>query len=163
MGRFVDAWSKLERQLRNRIEESLGRGTVEARTISYGLSGRGLIDLHTDLIEPYVSGKNVVELKRLAERYNKSNTKRNRLIHGGWSMEYIVGVEGEKVSITAQIVREYPPTNSRERDELGKFGSPLRGKYIFSLDQIDEARRDIESLMEQFRLFHRDVKSAQVS
>jgi hypothetical protein len=151
-GKFMDGWSKAEGQLRGKIVEILGKNK-EARTVAYALSGRDLVQMLTSLAEPHLSSSNNKTFIKLLDRLGKVATKRNRMVHGYWTLVCVVKNVDGKPQATQEVFREYPPPSPTEHDELQVLGSKSRKQYTFSSSDIDDCHAHLKTVYDEITAF----------
>lgn len=156
LGRFMDTWSKLELQLRLKLQEViLSAYPPAAEAVSYSVSGKALMELLFNLASVHLSSKDRAEYLTLGERFEKLNTKRNYLVHGWWTLELVVYLESDEPRVRAVEVREYPPSDPEQREALNDLrNQSARGRYLFDVERIGQTEKDVAALYKAFTAFH---------
>lgn len=161
LGRFMDAWSKLEGLLRQKTALLLLTAhEPTARTIVAPLSGKTLMDTNIRLVSLHLPKAGLDEYKGMAKRFGTLNTKRNTIAHGYWVLEIEVRSDGDgSPFLISRAVRELPPASDLEREKLNSLREQrARAKHLMSQDDILAAESDVAKLYADFVAFYEGHK-----
>ena len=162
MGKYISSLDKIESELSFIACSAMKQTTIFVNgVIALGLNINQMIDFVCSEAEERFSKEELQELQRWLARYKKLNTKRNRIIHGKWLFDADVGTKQDGTLYIArwQWIRQYVPSTKSERNALKRNDSKAVGKFMFSLQEIERAIREIETLVSdaltlQFRKNH---------
>ena len=144
LGRYMDAFSRLEGRMKVVVEEVLKLNRVTANSIGATLMTKQLIDLLEASVKnnfPDYSAR----ITKLCERLSRRNMRRNHIIHGRWILVFIIENEGS--GSEAYWVRDYNHINP-DIENL-PYDDPKRlGIYTFTIQALDKANGHVEEMNE---------------
>ena len=148
LGKFLDAWSRLEGMMAFIVADLLVSGDMrDATLILSSLGTKQIMELLRTLAESKLAGDHRKALINFVERVGKLNTKRNTLVHGHWVLEALVLKKGSDAVLRTQFVRESAFMDPRTLELISDHRNQKeRVRHVFTLKRIDGATRDIEKL-----------------
>lgn len=139
----------------------LGPNPEIGRVIFASLSGAAQMrDVLMALSRTTLSTADQKQLEGLCDRAKKAATKRNRIVHGRWTLQIDQNQETGIVS-SAVWARTYMPADPElfaQTQMPGKENQKARENYAFTLPLIHRATQDVEKLMDDFLEFHAAIQ-----
>lgn len=156
LGRFMDAWSKLESAIATVLCDSTGLDRKEANVLMNALGTRGQLDVIDVLGGSGLSDAQQAELVALMGRVRTNNTRRNYIVHGNWVLEVRLYNANGKLLVRLHQQRRYPVSDKTVRNALNKPENKRdRLKYVFSIPRIDAITKELEQLKDDISEFNR--------
>lgn len=150
LGQFVDSWGYLENIVSHLLKVLLApesqSGTVSAVFRNIGM--KQAMNILQSLATLKLGDDEIAELVNLLERLSKINSKRNKLVHGHWSLEVIIYVtRNEDVAFKGTLLREINPADHRMVSRISDLRNQReRIDHTFNLRRIIAATRDARTL-----------------
>ena len=158
LGRFMDAWSRLEHSLTIMLSDTLGIVPPLVYPITNSLGTRGLHDVLKMLRPIGLKEVGQTRLMALLDRVKTQNTRRNSIAHGAWVLELRLYDWGGNIGTRRFQYRFYEPSSPEERQALADKQNPkhrdMRAKYMFSIARISSITREIGRLREDIEGFN---------
>lgn len=105
----------------------------------------GLAELSEDLSSKL--GKTMTRLKDL-------NTKRNKPVHGVWTLEAIVDVLNQEPRVRCRRYRFYRPADPIKSKQIGDIrNQKLRGQHLFTVTHIENLTKAVDQLRNDLGAF----------
>lgn len=154
LGKFLDAWSRLEISIDALISQLFGVDYNKTKIVTGALGTRATVDILVSLTAVQLSAELAKVAEGLAERLKGLNTKRNRLVHGVWTLEAIVDVVKGEPRIRSRIYRMFVPGDPRIVQKLGDLrNQKARTSFMFSPKQLAGTTHNVNKLREDFADF----------
>jgi hypothetical protein len=164
LGRFMDAWGKLEAQLTFLLMHLTPLRLSDADLIVPKLGMRNALDLLDSLGRRKLDNDSAAVFTNLLERASKLNTKRNILVHGRWVLEANVIVRRGEACLALQFLREITPVDpTHEKAMANPRNQKERVRYSFTLKRIDAVTRDTNAITVDISNFIGTMKQKVVS
>jgi hypothetical protein len=140
LGRAIDVFGNVEEALYYCLDRLLGLQTrFEARDIFYNLlDSHKLRETIANVSSLRLDTAQHEDLDRLLDRARDTATKQNRIVHGKWVPCY--ETTSPPFTVFAYWLRQYRPTNPKERGELAQRPPVLKtyNKYSFRIKRLHE-------------------------
>lgn len=147
LGKFMDAWSRLERQLTFFVSTLLECDLRTAGHTQSSMGMRQILDLLTGLSQLKLTPQHCAQMTTLLERVRKQNGKRNVLVHGMWVLEANVYVKRGTPVVNSQFVRELTPVDPEKAKAISDPRNQReRVKYLFNLRRLAGTIRETEAV-----------------
>jgi len=144
LGRYMDAFSRLEILINRMIEALLGTDWEAGRAIAsviYSAQSIKLLEALSAIRLPIALAEKVAkQCDRLARR----NMRRNHIVHGIW--QQVVTIEADQTKM--EWVRAYTPTQPALAAILDFEDPKLLGTYTFTISALDRATDHVEEMLE---------------
>lgn len=154
LGRYMDAWSRLETIMDHVIEGLLRTDWQAAKVLASILYSQQRIKLLEALAAVRLPPQNAERVARICEQISRRNTRRNHIVHGSWQQAMTVYDDHYE----SEWVRVYTPSDPALAAIRSYDDSKLLGWYNFTLPALDRAAAEVEvvtsslsSLMQQIR------------
>lgn len=161
LGIYMDAWSRTETAMSMVLGVMLGPNPEIGRVIFASLSGAAQMrEVLMALSRTTLSAADQKSLEGLCDRAKRAATKRNRIVHGRWTLQIDQNQETGIVS-SAVWARTYMPADPElfaQTQMPGQKNQSARENYAFTLPLIHRAIQDVEKLMDDFLEFHEAIR-----
>lgn len=117
LGEFVDSWSRLELALSVALSYLIGCDLRTAHAVFNGLGMKRVMEVMLSLATMKLGDKEILETTNLLDRLSKINRKRNVVVHGQRTVEFVVWGRGCNIMHKTQLLRETKP--------IGRTGTPV--------------------------------------
>lgn len=163
LGRYMDAWSRMEGFLYLIFTELTGADAEVSRVLYSTLNAKPIRDVLSSLGSIRLNEDGASRLTKLCERVGKQATKRNHIIHGAWVTSVIISdtkPPSDKRIITTTWVRTYTPVQYELAKQSGRYDLPKVGEhYAFTIDQLERTTNNVLTLMGELSTFLADLPS----
>lgn len=154
LGRFMDAWSKLEMTLAFLLAGVLELKHSRTTPLTNSLGVRGTLDTISALAHGRISEAKRDELAKLIDRIKENNTRRNYLAHGYWMLEWAVVDQGGKPAALPRIYRAYTPTDPELANKLkNPRNRKERLRFMFAPKRIEALVKAVLALKNDINSF----------
>lgn len=162
LGRFLDAWSRLEQQIARALAGALAIPWERTSALMNGLGNRGQVDTLRALLPNQLSGEDAETLNRILDRVKANNTKRNNIIHGYWILEVVITDRNGAPHPNYREYRRYDPSDPTVAALLDQRANKhARKSYMFSVARINAITKELERLRDDLASFTtRNLKNA---
>ncbi|NOX81725.1 MAG: hypothetical protein GXP06_01790 [Alphaproteobacteria bacterium] len=162
LGWFMGVWSGLEQTLLVAVHSLLDGPYSKAGVVFSNCNGVAQIsELLNGLGELVLTKSEIDQLHGLTERLRRQNTKRNRIVHGAWVPEMVIGgdAKGRPELKSVTWVRIYSPTSPSEKAKtLSKNSKKSKLKYDFTVSDVKEVGQTVEKLRNDFNNFTASIQ-----
>jgi len=156
LGKFMDAWSKLENCIASSLCDATGLHRMNADVLMNALGTRGQLEVISLLGFSGLPAAQETTLRALLGRVRNNNTRRNHIVHGSWALEAKLYDANGKAIVRLTQQRRYPVSDPEMREALKRPENKReRAKYVFSVRRIQGITKELEQLSEDFSAFHR--------
>jgi hypothetical protein len=155
LGRFIDAYGRLESVIFLVFASMLGIGFIEARDIfENNLDGPSLRSAISSLSRSRLESAAVGDLDRILDRVRTHATKRNHVIHGNWTLDMKFDVGPTLKS--AEWIRVYQPTDPAHREDLEskRPSAKIKAKYHFSITDLKRVTHEVQAIINDLAAFY---------
>jgi hypothetical protein len=161
LGRYMDAWSRMEGFVRLIFRDLLDTDWEVATAVFASMGTKQMKDVLLALGSIRLTPDGAKRLVNLGERLAKLNTKRNNIVHGTWVVNVLMNDAPEgRTSIVTTWVRTYTPVQHELAVFAGRYDMPKIGeKSAFTLSQLHTATKHVEALMGDLSQFFGDIPS----
>jgi hypothetical protein len=153
LGAYMGAWNQLESAISDMLQKLLGvHRTAADVLLSVGINQNTIRELIVALGEHRLDQQTQKELQKLIEQARSLTTKRNRIVHGVWSVNIQVNKD---TSNTATWERYYPPANPKTLEKMSgpSAKATVQDQHRFSIGRIKaitQETHDLATLMRSF-------------
>lgn len=118
------------------------------------MTGHGDLDVLNVLGPPSLTPKTRGEMNALLDRVRTQNTRRNRIVHGSWTLELRLFNWNGVVGVRRYQYRYYKPNDEATELAIMKGQSrDARSKYLFSISRIDALTNEMLRLATDLQEF----------
>lgn len=157
MGRYMDAFSRLEGMMRVAAEILLRIEQGPAGPIFATLGTRQLIDLLGAAAKISLKDEGIARVKNICERIGRRNMRRNHIVHGYWTTFIRAGDDG----IEALWIRRYDLVDP-SRMQIDPTDPQLLGTYNFTILALDKATDHVEEMVQAMSVLVVDIPALQL-
>jgi hypothetical protein len=154
MGRYMDAFSRLEIMMQTAILEMIQLDQVRTRAFFAALGTKNTIDVLKATAQIELTPEGAERVRKLGLRIAERNMRRNHIVHGKWNIHVTPNDAGDGTA-TAEWIRRYDHTDPT----LG--GDPhdpkLLGMYTFTITALDKATGHAEEMVEALSALIADI------
>lgn len=141
LGHFMRTWDQIEMALFNMFRKLIDTDMVTANTIfRSGINLRTLREITQQLGKNRLQPADQAKLKALLGRFQKASTKRNRIVHGSWTIHLEMSPKPRPKPLTAKSakwIRQSLPSDREEFEKLMRGKSKkLEAAYLFTPKQL---------------------------
>jgi len=141
LGKFMDAWSKVEMNIRLILSVLIDTDNETMPTVMNALGTRGQLDVMLSLAHVKLTAQANIEIEALLERIKVNNTKRNYIVHGYWALEFKLVSQGNKPGLVHRQYRVYDPSGIPL--PKGAAEQAESAKYRFSIPRINSLTTEL--------------------
>lgn len=156
LGRYMDAFSRLEGMMRVAAEILLRIDQGAAGLIFATLGTKQLVDLLSASAKLALTDEGVSRVKNICERIGRRNMRRNHIVHGYWTTL----IRLEDGAAHAEWVRRYDLVDPA-RMQLDPTDPKLLGTYNFTIAALDRATDHVEEMVQAMSVLVSDIPTLQ--
>jgi hypothetical protein len=161
LGKFLDAWGRLEQVIIVLITKLLGTSGPDTRIVFSNMGMRQVVEIIKSLSSLKLTTPSVDTLESLTDSLVQVNQTRNRLVHGHWVLEANVCVWAEKVFLRTEFSRQFRPPNPEQASQMGDiYNQRIRTQFCFSIKRIIGASKNVDALNVRFSEFQDQMQFA---
>ena len=158
LGQFLSSWSDLEQStmfLFTQLSEcDVRTGKILFDALGIRQASHAIYSLGTAKLSELL----ISRLETLLNRLDRFTTKRNTLVHGEWTLEFVIWSYRGEPKFAANLLREEQPSDFREREDVSNIrNQKARVKHTFNFNRINAARRDSENLELDIQIFAKNM------
>jgi len=158
LGEYLRAWDQMEIRLVPLFSKMLGTHQNATLVIlEAGINQPTLRDMLKALGHFRLTERDQSNLTSLLRRWSNASTKRNRIVHGNWtlSIKMVKGPSGKRDHTKSEWKRVYQPANPEIKKHIfSETGdAKTKAKYLFTLNDISKATADIRKLAGGIKTF----------
>jgi hypothetical protein len=142
MGKYMDAFSRMEGLLELMVRFLLKTDHTPARAVNAVLYSKQRIDLVEALASACLSEETAAKVARACERLSRRNMRRNHIVHGQWQQLVLVGDD----SVEMMWLRAYSPSDP-SLSKLPPDDPKLMGVYSFTIPELHRATDHVEEML----------------
>lgn len=149
LGSFMDAWGHLEQALLVLFWELLDSDYDKAAAIYLNASNfKQQREIISSISEVVCDQEEQRQIRTLLERCGRFATKRNRIVHGAWIPNSLIGADklGRPEVLKTDWKRTVMHPSAEKRESITNDSS-LQNEYWFSIADISRIRNDIVALV----------------
>lgn len=149
MGRYIDAFSKLEGSIQYATGNILGLDYGAIRQIFSVMMTKQMIDLLENSAQSRLSEPEAKTIKGICDRIVNQNALRNRIIHGSWQ-QVVTTFDDHAVQ---EWVRFYYAIKTSQKD-LSHSDPKMAGKFCFTIKNLEKCISNIEEIIKELKKFY---------
>ena len=154
IGEFIDAWSRLEIKVAFLLTKLAECETRTGFVLFTKLGINQAVNTIYSLATLKTQDAQIKKIDVLLKRLDRLKSKRNIIVHGRWTLEFVVWSRGSEARFAMNLLREENPEDFRERGLIADIRNQNeRVKHTFNLKRIEAARRDCELLRSDITKF----------
>lgn len=150
LGAYMRAWNQVELVLSGLFDKLLGAGVVAASIIfQSGINAQTMREIIGLLSKERMDLQHHNKLEAMLRRTKDATTKRNRIIHGMWQLEFEVRKDAEGINrpVKSTWVRMYMPADGEVFQKMYKEkNAKVIAAHRFTPEQIAQAAKDLHTL-----------------
>jgi hypothetical protein len=155
------AWDLVNIELLPLLSKLLGtHQTATLILLSAGINQPTLKSIFEALAGLRLGAGDQKALGSLLLRWSRATQKRNRIVHGQWTLDIeIIPEESGGYRTKSAWIRFYPPTDPALMEEtFGTKNPKVRSKHVFLLAAITQAASDLNRLASNLEKFHHRIR-----
>ena len=158
LGRYLDEWNFLEHILGDLLISMLGVERSLMPTLAGNLGVRGQIETVRELSGAIFDETTAEKCSSLMDRLSSAGGIRNKLIHGYWMLEVVIGSFRNDIKHRVRPFRRYDPSSIELQDKLkNPKEHKLREKYMFGIGKIISLAGSLNELFTELQGFMNSI------
>lgn len=163
LGLYMRVWDQLEYQVFALFHKLVDTDITTAHTIfRSGINLRAVQEITLQLGKNRLRQKDQSKLTALMARVKRAATKRNRIVHGSWTLMMKMGNPPNPKPLkakSAEWIRQYRPTDKDDMDKLMRGKSQkLEAAYNFRPEQLVASTSQVKQIADDIGDFVKSLK-----
>lgn len=150
LGRYMDAWSRLETSINYTTQEILGIDADAGFVIWAAIQTRQSIDVLDAAAKLKFDKSGQTRVAQICEQLVRRNMRRNHIVHGFWRFKVQIGVMGGEPEV-GEWRRVY--------DHVDPDREPSADGSSFTVAELDKTTGHVEEMIEALWSLEQDIPS----